>query len=67
VVKTYQTTTHVAEALLRLTEAYTALGLDDEARRTAAVLGFNFPGSEWYADAYRLVGGRTADAGANLF
>jgi outer membrane protein assembly factor BamD len=42
---------------LRLTEAYTALGIGDEARKTAAVLGYNFPQSEWYADAYSLVGG----------
>lgn len=67
VVTQYQTTTHVPEALLRMTEAYTAIGLDDEARRTAAVLGYNFPGSEWYADAYKLVGGRTADAGSRVF
>lgn len=57
VVERYQTTTHVPEALLRLTEAYTALGLRDEARKTAAVLGHNFPDSEWYEDAYALVEG----------
>lgn len=57
VISQYQTTTHVPEALLRLTESYTALGLTDEARRTAAVLGHNFPGSDWYVDAYKLVGG----------
>lgn len=58
VLQKYQTTTHVPEALLRLTEAYTALGLDDEARKTAAILGYNYPGSEWYADAYALVESR---------
>ena len=62
----YQTTTHVPEALLRLTESYTAVGLTDEARRTAAVLGYNFPGSDWYADAYKLVGGGSG-AEADLF
>ena len=56
VVDRYQTTTHTPEALLRLTEAYTALGIDGEARRSAAVLGYNFPQSDWYADAYGLVG-----------
>jgi outer membrane assembly lipoprotein YfiO len=56
VVSQYQTTTHVPEALLRLTESYTALGLNNQAQRTAAILGYNFPGSEWYADAYKLVG-----------
>lgn len=55
VVQNYQTTTHVPEALLRLTEAYLALGLKDEARTTAAVLGYNFPGSEWYRDSYALL------------
>jgi outer membrane protein assembly factor BamD len=67
VILQYQTTTHVPEALLRLTEAYTAIGLTEEARKTAAVLGHNFPGSEWYADAYRLVGGGASAArGANF-
>jgi len=56
VVDRYQTTTHTPEALLRLTEAYTALGIDSEARKSAAVLGYNFPDSEWYSDAYALVG-----------
>jgi outer membrane protein assembly factor BamD len=55
VVDNYQTTSHVPEALLRLTEAYMALGLVSEAKQTAAVLGYNFPGSDWYADAYTLV------------
>jgi outer membrane protein assembly factor BamD len=52
VVDRYQTTTHVPEALHRLTEAYLALGLVDEARQTASVLGYNYPGSEWYTDSY---------------
>ncbi len=55
VIDDYQTTTHTPEALLRLTEAYLALGLTDEARKTAAVLGHNFPGSEWYVDSYELI------------
>lgn len=55
VVDRYQTTTHVPEALHRLSEAYLALGLPEEARKTAAVLGHNFPGSEWYIDSYELV------------
>lgn len=55
VVENYQTTTHVPEALHRLTEAYLALGIVDEARKTAAVLGHNFPGSEWYIDSYEIV------------
>ena len=57
VVDLYQTTTHVPEALHRLVEAYTALGIMDEAQRNAAVLGHNYPGSEWYMDGYKLVAG----------
>ena len=53
----YQTTTHVPEALARLTESYLALGLDGEAKRTASVLGHNFPGSPWYEDSYDLLVG----------
>jgi len=52
VVDDFQTTNHVPEALHRLTEIYLKLGLPDEARHTAAVLGHNYPGSEWYADSY---------------
>ncbi|EJW10622.1 competence lipoprotein ComL, putative [Rhodovulum sp. PH10] len=57
VVTQYQTTRHVEEALMRLTECYMALGIVDEARTAAAVLGHNFPDSPWYKDAYRLVKG----------
>ncbi|TNE34048.1 MAG: outer membrane protein assembly factor BamD [Alphaproteobacteria bacterium] len=55
VVEQYQTTTHVPEALERLTEAYMMLGVKSEAQTAAAVLGYNFPGSEWYQDAYALL------------
>ena len=55
VVTQYQTTRHVEEALTRLTEAYMALGIVDEAQTAAAVLGHNFPDSRWYKDAYNLV------------
>lgn len=55
VVDEYQTTNHVPEALHRLTEIYLTLGLQDEARRTAEVLGYNFPGSPWYQDSYALL------------
>lgn len=58
VVEDYQTTTHVPEALHRLVEAYLALGVVKEAKATAAVLGYNFPGSEWYVDSYALLTGR---------
>jgi outer membrane protein assembly factor BamD len=55
VVEQYQTTTHLPEALHRLVECYTALGLPDEAQRMAAVLGHNYPGSEWYEASYSLL------------
>ncbi len=55
VVENYQTTTHVPEALHRLTEAYLALGITKEAQATAAVLGYNYPGSDWYEDSYALL------------
>ena len=55
VVTQYQTTRHVEEALMRLTEAYMALGIVQEAQTAAAVLGHNFPDSPWYKDAYKLV------------
>ncbi|MEP4380305.1 MAG: outer membrane protein assembly factor BamD [Alphaproteobacteria bacterium] len=57
VIENYQTTTHVPEALHRLSEAYAALGIEPEAQSNAAVLGHNFPGSEWYIDSYELVEG----------
>jgi outer membrane protein assembly factor BamD len=55
VVENYQTTNHVPEALHRLTEIYLALGLTEEAKRTASVLGHNYPGSPWYQDSYALL------------
>lgn len=58
VIDTYQTTTHVPEALHRLVEAYRALGIDEEARKVASVLGHNFQGSEWYIDSYELIEGQ---------
>ncbi len=58
VIEQYQTTTHVPEALHRLTECYLALGIKDEAQTAAAVLGYNFPGSEWYQDSYALLTGQ---------
>jgi outer membrane protein assembly factor BamD len=52
VVDDFQTTNHVPEALHRLTEIYLTLGLVDQARKTAAVLGYNYPGSPWYSRSY---------------
>jgi outer membrane protein assembly factor BamD len=55
VVSDYQTTNHVEEALMRLTECYMALGVKNEAQTAVAVLGYNFPESRWYKDAYALL------------
>jgi outer membrane protein assembly factor BamD len=55
VVDKYQTTNHTPEALERLVETYLALGIPQEAQKAAAVLGRNYPGSEWYHRAYKLV------------
>ncbi|WP_068085929.1 outer membrane protein assembly factor BamD [Polycladidibacter stylochi] len=55
VVSNYQTTRHVEEALFRLVESYYALGVLPEAQTAAAVLGHNFPQSDWYKEAYSLL------------
>lgn len=60
VVKQYDTTSHVQEALHRLVEANLALGLVDEAKSAGAVLGHNYPGSDWYSDSYAML----TDSGA---
>ncbi len=56
VVDTYQTTSHTPEALYRLVECSLAMGIQPEAKKYAAVLGANYPGSEWYEKAYELIG-----------
>lgn len=55
VITDYQTTAHVEEALMRVAEAYMALGVKGEAQTAAAVLGHNFPDSKWYQHAYTLL------------
>ena len=55
VVETYQTTSHVEEALYRLVESYIAVSLTDQAQAAAAVLGHNYSTSQWYRDAYALL------------
>ncbi|MFD1765612.1 outer membrane protein assembly factor BamD [Sphingorhabdus buctiana] len=55
VVQKYETTTHAPEALYRMTESYLAMGIPEEAKRSAAVLGANYPGSKWYSRAYELM------------
>ncbi|MEM8617076.1 MAG: outer membrane protein assembly factor BamD [Pseudomonadota bacterium] len=55
VVETYETTSHTPEALHRMVEAYLSIGLEQEAKATGAVLGYNYPESDWYRDTYRLL------------
>lgn len=64
VVEDFQTTSHTAEALHRLVEAYLSLGLTDEAQSAGAILGHNFRGTEWYEDSYGLLTGQGLDATA---
>jgi len=58
VVEDFQTTTHTAEALHRLVEAYLSLGLTDEAQTAGAILGYNFRSTDWYRDSYKMLTGR---------
>ncbi len=58
VVEDFQTTSHTAEALHRLVEAYLSLGLTDEAQTAGAILGYNFQSTEWYEDSYKLLTGQ---------
>lgn len=58
VIENYQTTAQVPEALHRLVECYLALGITDEAQAAGAVLGYNYPGSSWYENSYRLLNAR---------
>lgn len=55
VTEQYQTSTHIEEALFRMTEANLALGLTSEAQTAAAVLGHNYPSSSWYKEAFELL------------
>jgi len=55
VVDKYQTTSHTPEALERLVESYLALGIPVEAKKAAAVLGTNYPGTKWYKRSFELI------------
>ncbi|MBT8408322.1 MAG: outer membrane protein assembly factor BamD [Alphaproteobacteria bacterium] len=58
VVQEFQTTTHTAEALHRLVEAYLSLGLTDEAQTAGAILGYNFQSTDWYQESFTLLTGQ---------
>lgn len=55
VVRDFQTTSHVEEAMHRLVESYVSLGIIEEAKLVGSVLGYNYPNSEWYSDSYDLL------------
>jgi outer membrane protein assembly factor BamD len=55
VIQEYDTTTHTPEALHRLVEGYLSIGLVGQAQAAAGVLGYNYPGTQWYADTYALM------------
>ncbi len=61
VVDEFETTTHAAEALHRLVEAYLSIGLIGQAEQVAAVLGHNYPASKWYDDSYKLLRSKGVD------
>lgn len=63
VIEDFQTTSHTPEALHRLTESYLALGLTNEARTSAAILGHNFRSTGWYQDSYKLLRGEGLEPG----
>ena len=54
-IEQYQTTSHAPEALFRMVETNLVLGIPEEAQKSAAVLGANYPGNEWYSKAYKLM------------
>ena len=58
VVEDFQTTSHTAEALHRLVEAYLSLGLTNEAQTAGAILGYNYRSTDWYEDSYKLLTGQ---------
>ena len=64
VVQEFRTTSHTAEALHRLVEAYLSLGLTEEAQTAGAILGYNHQGTEWYEDSYALLTGQGLEADA---
>lgn len=66
VIDRYQGTTHTPEALHRLVEGYLKLGVITEAKKYAAVLGYNYPASEWYKDSYKLLGGDESSQTSDL-
>ena len=55
VIEEYPKSKFIPEALYRLVEIYIILGMEDEAKKAASVIVYNYPGSEWYEDSYNLI------------
>jgi len=55
VVEIYDTTVFIEEALHRLVEVYYRIGLEDEARKAASILGYNYKSGEWYKKSYKVL------------
>ena len=55
IVKDYSETVFIEEALHRLVEVYYKVGLEEEAKAAAAILGYNYNSSEWYAQSYKIL------------
>ena len=55
ITKNYEKTIFVEEALHRLVEVYFEIGLEDEAQKTAALLGYNYNSSRWYEQSYKIL------------
>ena len=54
IVKDYQKTVFIEEALHRLVEIYYYLGLEEEAKKYAKILGYNYNSSEWFEQSYKV-------------
>ena len=54
VVKNYDKTVYVEEALHRLVEIYYKIGLEEESQKTAILLGYNYQSSQWYKKTYKI-------------
>ena len=55
VINDYETTIYVEEALHRLVELHYKLGLEDESKKYASLLGYNYQSSEWYEESYKIL------------
>ena len=55
ILKEYETTIYVEEAMHRLVEIYYKIGLIDESKKYASLLGYNYVSSKWYSKSYKIL------------